>query len=73
MPNVPPKRDPNRPKPRARQGARAEPESPPQRRTQSNDDARRDGALARHDEQAGGLGERARGGYADQVPKPRRR
>lgn len=69
MPNVPPKREPNRPKPRAAQGARAEPDSPPQTRTQSNDDAKQEGALARQDERRGGLGQRSRGGYPEQQPK----
>jgi len=72
MPSVPPRRDPNRPKSRAARGARAEPDSPPQRRNQSNDDQRQDDALAQQDPARGGLGERARGGYAEQQPKPPR-
>lgn len=70
MPNLPPKRDPNRPKPRARRGATAQPDPAPQQRTQSSDGARRDGALQQQDERKGGLGVRAQGGYADQEPKP---
>lgn len=69
MTNVPPKRDPNRPKSKERRGAAAQPDSPPQQRTQSTDGARRDGALQRQDERKGGLGVRAQGGYADQEPK----
>ncbi|HVF35444.1 MAG TPA: hypothetical protein VND91_09000 [Candidatus Saccharimonadia bacterium] len=68
MPNVPPSRDPNRPKPRRARGAAAQPDPAPQRRTQSNDDARQDGALSRHGESDGGIGVRARGGYAEQAP-----
>ena len=69
MPNVPPKRDPNRPKPRAAQGARAVPDAPPQKRIQSNDDAKQDAALERQDERRGGIGERRTGGYPEQQPK----
>ena len=70
MPNVPPKHDPNRPKPRAAQGARAEPEPLPERRTEINDDARLTGTAKRQDESRGGLGVRTRGGYAEQAQKP---
>lgn len=72
MPNVPPIRDPNRPKPRRARGARAQPDPVPQSRPQSNDDARLDGALSRQDEARGGIGVRARGGYAEQGPAPAR-
>lgn len=70
MPNVPPKHDPNRPKPRAARGARAEPQPVRERRGEINDDARRTGTAERQDERRGGLGVRARGGYAEQAQKP---
>ena len=73
MPNVPPKRDANRPKPRAAQGAKAEPGRTPATDASRNDGSRRDRAAARQDERRGGLGELARGGYADHEPKSRRR
>ena len=73
MPNVPPKRDANRPKPRAARGAKARPASTPATDASRNDGARRDRAAARQDERRGGLGELAHGGYADQEPKPGRR
>jgi hypothetical protein len=72
MPNIPPRHDPNRPTPRTSQGARAEPDSPPQRRAQANDETQRTRTAKRQDESRGGLGTRARGGYAEHVPTPRR-
>jgi hypothetical protein len=70
MPDVPPTHDPNRPKPRPARGASAEPEPVRERRAEINEDARRTGTAKRQDESRGGIGGRADGGYAEQVPKP---
>ena len=72
MTNTPPKHDPNRPKPRADEGAKAEPQATPQTDASNGDDAALDDAAAQQDAARGGLGELARGGYADHEPKTKR-